>query len=64
MFNVRKTKRGKYELYGTHTGTSYFTFNDKTNALLVSAVINFDLDKEKNWLKSPDSDMFLLKNRG
>ena len=64
MFNVRKNKRGKYELYGTHTGTSYFTFNDKTNALLVSAVINFDLDKEKNWLKSPESDMFLLKNRG
>ena len=64
MFNVRKTKKGKYELYGTHTGTSYFIFNDKTNAILVSAVMNFDIDKEKNYLKSPECDLFLVKNRG
>ena len=64
MFNVRKNKQGKYELYGTHTGTSYFVFHDKTNAILVSAIMNFDLSKEKNYLKSPECDMFLLKNRG
>lgn len=64
MFNVRKGKHGKYELYGTHTGTSYFTFSDRTNAILICAIINFDLNYEKNYLKSPDFDCFLLKNRG
>jgi len=64
MFNVRKNKNRKYELYGIYTNTSYFTFNNKTNALLVSAVLNFDLDHEKNYLTSPECDSFLMANKG